>query len=483
MNANNGIFLSLLTDNRDPGFEPGPGLLKDLEKLFSLALKEEGMPGNFEISLSFVDGREIKELNRDFRGIDRETDVLSFPTLSADEINQIKTEINSGDFSKDYRNSPPLPLGDIVLNMDKIYEQAEEYGNSREREISYLSLHSLLHLLSYDHEDEEDKKIMRAREEAILNAFDGKDKVGPTREFHSGYVCLIGRPNVGKSSILNMILDQKLSIVSKKAQTTRHSLQLIDSREDMQAIFIDTPGVQMPRNELGQSMLNLSRSALDGVDLCIFVTDLEKNGRLQKAGPGPMDRKIIEKLKKTSSPPLIMVINKTDLATNEEIKQNIEIYRSIGIFKDIIPISAKRKQGLDKLREAIYLNLPAGPMYFPEDMVTDRSERFLICEIVREKCLMQMQEEIPHGIYVEIDDMKKRPNRNLYDIYATIYCEQNSHKGMVIGKEGKRLKEIGQAARKDIEELIDSPVNLKLWVKVDKNWRKDKAKVKRLGFD
>ena len=223
-------------------------------------------------------------------------------------------------------------------------------------------------------------------------------------------------------------------------------------------------------------MLKISREALEGVDLCLFVTDV--SSRI-----GPLDRLILERLKTIRSIPLVLLLNKIDLSSAEMVEAEKRRYEELGIFRAVLPISAKEEEDLDALTTLLYELLPEGPQYFPDDMVTDRSERFIITEMIREKCLYHMQEEIPHGIHVGIDSMKKRSDRELYDIYATIYCEKLSHKGMVIGKGGTKLGRIGREARKDIEALIDCPVNLKLWVKVDKNWRKNKQKVDRLGFD
>ncbi|WP_308539655.1 GTPase Era [uncultured Murdochiella sp.] len=450
--------MNLLVDNRDPSLVWEETDEKELEKALRVALHTQQIPEDVEISLSFVNGEEIRALNAKYRGKDTETDVLSFPVYEAEEIALLREE------------GALDVLGDIVINMERVRTQAEEFGHSEERERIYLAVHSLLHLLGFDHEDEEDKRKMRREEKRIMRA------LGFAQPFHSGYVAVIGRPNVGKSTLITRLLGEKLSIISNKPQTTRHKLQFIMTDERMQAIFLDTPGVQIPKNALGETMLKISREALEGVDLCLFVTDV--SSRI-----GPLDRLILERLKTIRSIPLVLLLNKIDLSSAEMVEAEKRRYEELGIFRAVLPISAKEEEDLDALTTLLYELLPEGPQYFPDDMVTDRSERFIITEMIREKCLYHMQEEIPHGIHVGIDSMKKRSDRELYDIYATIYCEKLSHKGMVIGKGGTKLGRIGREARKDIEALIDCPVNLKLWVKVDKNWRKNKQKVDRLGFD
>ncbi len=294
------------------------------------------------------------------------------------------------------------------------------------------------------------------------------------KNFHSGFVTVIGRPNVGKSTLLNALIGEKISIISNKPQTTRNQIQIIYSDDRMQVVFLDTPGVQMPKNELGEQMLRMSGNALDGVDLCLFL--MEPSDYI-----GKLDSKIIEKLKGMKTP-IIQVINKMDSIDESEaeaLKQN----ENIKLFDEIVFISAKEEDNLQELLDLIYKYLPEGPMYYPTDMITDRSERFVVSEIIREKCLNNMHDEIPHGIFVDIDKMHEREDRPIYDIIATIYVEKESHKGMVIGKGGSMLKKIGHDSRKEIEILLDSKVNLQLWVKVEKNWRRRKNKVKQFGYE
>lgn len=292
--------------------------------------------------------------------------------------------------------------------------------------------------------------------------------------YKSGFVTVVGRPNVGKSTLLNQVIGEKISIISDKPQTTRNKILMVYSEEEMQVVFIDTPGIQMPRNVLGEYMLKISKSTLEDVDIITFMVD-------ESMEVGTMDKYILEALKDIKTPK-VLLINKTDKLTEEETVQLIEKYSEMDIFKEIIPISALNNKNIDKYISALKGLLEEGPQYFPDDMITDQPERFIIAEIIREKALINLDEEVPHGIYVAIESIKDRANKDLVDVLATIYCEKESHKGIVIGKNGKMLKEIGQKAREDIERLLGSKVNLQLWVKVEKNWRERDNKVKFFGY-
>ncbi len=292
--------------------------------------------------------------------------------------------------------------------------------------------------------------------------------------YKSGFVTVIGRPNVGKSTLLNQVIGEKISIISDKPQTTRNKIQLVYTEENCQIVFLDTPGIQMPKNKLGEYMLKISRSTLEEVDIVTFMVD-------DSLEIGAMDSMIIEDIRKISTP-IVLLINKTDRLNEDEVLKLIDKYSKMDLFKEIIPISAMNNDNIDRYIEVLRNMVPEGPQYFPEDMITDQPERFIIAEIIREKALLNLDEEVPHGIYVEIDGVKERGNKNIIDVFANIYCEKESHKGIVIGKNGAKLKEIGQTARIDIESLMDTKVNLQLWVKVEKNWRERDNKVKYFGY-
>ncbi|MDO5041021.1 MAG: GTPase Era [Peptoniphilus sp.] len=294
--------------------------------------------------------------------------------------------------------------------------------------------------------------------------------------FKSGFVSIIGRPNVGKSTFLNNLIGQKISATSDKAQTTRNLINFIYTSEDMQVVFLDTPGIQSPRNKLGDYMLKVSESALDDADLITYIVDCSKR-------IGRVDSQIIEKLEaRKSDTPIILLINKIDEVQKEELLEIIKMYSEKGIFSEIIPISALKNDGIDEYLRVLYSYLKKGPQFYPEDMVTDKSEKFIVSELIREKTLRFLDEEIPHGIAVTVDEMKYRENTDLADISATIYVERQSHKKIVIGNKGSMIKKIGINSRKEIENLLDIRVNLKLWVKVKEKWREKESNLNNFGY-
>lgn len=294
-------------------------------------------------------------------------------------------------------------------------------------------------------------------------------------KFYSGFVSLVGRPNVGKSTLMNRLIGEKIAIISNKPQTTRNRIQSILTRDDYQIVFIDTPGIHRPRHKLGEYMVKSAETTLNEVDAVLML--VEPTDKVLEA-----DKAIIEKFARVKSP-VILVINKVDTADKEKVLKVIDNYRRLYDFAEIVPISALEGENTDELLKVIRKYMPEGPQYFPADMITDQPERQIAAEIIREKALRLLQEEIPHGIAVEITGMKKRPEGNLVDVTATIYCEKDSHKGIIIGKHGAMLKKIGTNAREDIQRLLGSPIYLELWVKVKKDWRDSDFLLKNFGFD
>ena len=292
--------------------------------------------------------------------------------------------------------------------------------------------------------------------------------------FRSGFVTLIGRPNVGKSTLMNHLIGQKIAITSNKPQTTRNRIKTVYTDERGQIIFLDTPGIHKAKNKLGEFMVNAAESTLTEVDAILWLVE-------PTTFIGAGERHIIEELSKTKTP-VILVINKIDTVKKEAIAACIETYKTEYDFKEIIPVSALRDQNTDRLQQLLFDLLPDGPMYYDEDTVTDQPERQIAAEIIREKALRLLDDEIPHGIAVAIDRMKERPGGTMVDIDATIVCERDSHKGIIIGKQGAMLKRIGTDARKEIELLFEYRVNLKLWVKVKKDWRDSDFLIKNYGY-
>ena len=291
----------------------------------------------------------------------------------------------------------------------------------------------------------------------------------------SGFVTLIGRPNVGKSTLMNRLIGQKIAITSNKPQTTRNKIQTVYTCEQGQIVFLDTPGIHKAKNKLGDYMVNVAQHTLSEVDVILWLVE-------PSTFIGAGERHIIEQLKKTKTP-VILVINKTDTVKREEILTFIDAYRKELEFAEIVPVSALKGDNTQDLIDSIFKYLPYGPMFYDEDTVTDQPQRQIVSELIREQALRCLDEEIPHGIAVSIDQMKWRADDSIVDIDATIVCERDSHKGIIIGKGGSMLKKIGSRARKEIEDLLETQVNLKLWVKVKKDWRDSDFLIKNFGYN
>ena len=291
--------------------------------------------------------------------------------------------------------------------------------------------------------------------------------------YKSGFVTLIGRPNVGKSTLMNHLIGQKISITSNKPQTTRNCIQTVLTTEEGQIVFVDTPGIHKAKNKLGEYMVNVAKRTLREVDVVLWLVEPSTH-----IGPG--DDHIAEQLSK-SRVPVVLVINKIDMVKKEDVFPIIEAYNELMDFDDIVPVSARSGLNTEELVKVIMKYLPYGPQYYDEDTVTDQPEKQIVAELIREKALHSLNEEIPHGIAVAIDQMKYR--RKIVDIDATIICEKDSHKGIIIGKQGAMLKKIGSTARYEIEKMLDCKVNLQLWVKVKKDWRDSDFLVKNFGYN
>lgn len=294
------------------------------------------------------------------------------------------------------------------------------------------------------------------------------------KEYKSGFVALIGRPNVGKSTLMNKIIGQKIAITSNKPQTTRNKIQTVYTCDQGQIIFLDTPGIHKAKNKLGEYMVNVAEKTLKEVDVILWLVE-------PSTFIGAGEQHIAEQLKDINVP-VILVINKIDTVKKEEILVFIDAYRKILDFAEIIPASALRDKNADEIVESIFKYLPQGPQYYDEDTVTDQPMRQIVAEIIREKALHALNEEIPHGIAVTIEKMKERKNGKITDIEATIICERDSHKGIIIGKQGSMLKKIGSNARYEIEQMLEMKVNLQLWVKVRKDWRDSELLMKNYGY-
>ncbi|MBM7560706.1 GTPase Era [Fusibacter tunisiensis] len=292
--------------------------------------------------------------------------------------------------------------------------------------------------------------------------------------FKSGFVTIIGRPNVGKSTLLNRIIGEKIAIMSDKPQTTRHKITAMYNDASTQIIFVDTPGIHRPKSKLGDYMVTSAKNAVKDVDVVILMMD-----HSLKIGPG--DQYLLDFVKEAGVQ-VILAINKVDLLKPEAYKQIYDVYEKMPFVKEVVGLSATLGHGVKELIDAIKKELPEGPAYYSDDTLTDQTERTIVGEIIREKILMYIQDEIPHGVAVEVQSMKLRPDETLYDIEANIICEKKSHKGIIIGKEGRKLKGIGKSARQDIEKFLDKKVNLQLWVKIREGWRDNQNLLNSLGY-
>ena len=291
-------------------------------------------------------------------------------------------------------------------------------------------------------------------------------------DFKSGFVTLIGRPNVGKSTLMNYLIGQKIAITSNKPQTTRNRIQTVLTTDEGQIVFVDTPGIHKAKNKLGEYMVNVAEKTLNEVDVVLWLVE-------PTTFIGAGEQHIAKQLQRVKTP-VILVINKVDSVKREEILPAIAAYKDIYDFADIVPVSARSGDNTDELLRVIMKYLPYGPQFYDEDTVTDQPERQIVAELIREKALHSLQDEIPHGIAVAIDRMKMQ-NKVMHND-ATIICERDSHKGIIIGKQGSMLKKIGSTARYEIERMLDCKVNLKLWVKVKKDWRDSEFLMKNFGY-
>lgn len=295
------------------------------------------------------------------------------------------------------------------------------------------------------------------------------------KEYRSGFVSIVGCPNVGKSTLLNKIIGQKIAIVTDRAQTTRNKITGVLSRSGYQIVFLDTPGVTNPKNKLGEYMQKVTWDAMNEVEAILFMADAEQGVREHDAA-------LLDRLEKAKAP-VIAFVNKCDVCSKGQIDEAVAALEERSFIKTVLHGSANTGEGLEQLETELLACMGVGPQYFPEDMVTDQPERIICAELIREKALLLLREEVPHGVGVAVEKMERREDRDMMDVYATIYCERESHKGIIIGKGGSMLKRIGQESRKDIEWMLGTSVNLQLWVKIKEDWRNRQGMLHELGYE
>lgn len=430
-----------------------------------------------DAEINLVDAGTIKNLNQTTRGIDKATDVLSYQNI-ADivlpvEPDKYPTDINEEDGS--------VIIGEIFVCREKAEEQAQEYGHSVEREIGFLTCHGMLHLLGFDHENDEEREEMEKLSEEILQSA-GLTRDGKTSEeekevapFKSGFIAVMGKPNAGKSTLINTIVGEKVAIVSWKPQTTRNKILGIYNEPSCQIIFIDTPGLHKPRNHLGQYMMKAAGSALEGIDCVIYLIDAEKGFDFN-------DRNYIESYLGANLS-VIAVVNKVDHVTREKVFEILTALKDYPALKAVVPVSALRGRNIEPLKDEIKKLLTDRIKYYDDEMYTDKNMRFMASEIIREKALRLLDKEVPYGIGVDITRYEMRPDGRVIDIDADIICEKAAHKPIILGKDGSMIKKIGTYARQDLENITGEKVFLTLFVRVENEWRESDLRLKELGYD
>ncbi len=470
----------IYTKNEQKNITITPAYRALVKRAINEALSYEEVEFDCEVSVTFTDNNAIHVLNREYRGKDAPTDVLSFPLLENGEIDE-----------DDIIEGEPVALGDIVISVEKALMQSQEYGHSFEREICFLAVHSVLHLLGYDHETSaDDEEYMNDSCEEILAgmglAREGYEEEKKKKEEakrsaaqanknevkKTAFIALIGRPNVGKSTLMNTIIGEKVAIVSNKPQTTRNRITGIYTVGDSQYVFLDTPGMHKPKTKLGEYMMKSADDTLSGTDVIIYMIE---SGQV----PESADLQIIEKIKQAKIPALL-VINKIDAGKRDKLLITIDKFSKLYDFKSVVPISALFNDGVDIVMNELEPFLKEERWYFPEDLLTDQPERQISSEIIREKLLRTLDDEIPHGTAVVIEDFKE--GKKLIEIRAEIYCEKAAHKKIIIGKNGETLKKIATYAREDMEAFFGQKVYLNLWIKVKEKWRDSELYLNRLGF-
>ncbi|HQC54366.1 MAG TPA: GTPase Era [Clostridia bacterium] len=429
-----------------------------------------------DLEVGLVSDEEIRDLNRDNRNIDAVTDVLSFPSID------ITLPFNRSDYKLDVNpETGGVILGSIYISEAQAIRQAEENGHSLSRELAFLVMHGLLHILGYDHISDEDREKMEDKQNQILN------ELGITRDkanldilnsineskFKSGFIAVLGRPNAGKSTLINKLVGQKVSITSWKPQTTRNKILGIRNDEDSQIIFVDTPGLHAPKNELGRFMMRSVTAALNEVDAILYLTNAEKEFNHH-------DKENVERYIDAGKA-VIVIVNKIDRVTPAKVGSILQEISKIKEVSAVVPISALRGKNLDAVMLEVKKLLPTGEAIFPDDIYTDRGMNFITSETIREKALKNLDEEIPYGIAVKVN--KYDVTDELIEIDAEIVVQKASHKGIVLGKNGEMIKKIGTEARIELEKITGTKVFLTLWVRVEKDWRDDGRILERLGYN
>ncbi|MBR6779253.1 MAG: GTPase Era [Clostridia bacterium] len=441
---------------------------QDLERVFNEVSKNLSLPKKIKVNLIKTDEQEIRTLNRDTRNIDKVTDVLSYPYTNL----QVGQKLKLKDYALDIDPTDGLlTIGDIYICEKRAQEQAKEYGHSFKREVCFLFCHGLLHICGYDHIQAEDATVMEAMQKKILDALNITRDV----QFKAGFVTIVGETNAGKSTLINSLVGEHVAIVSPKSQTTRENIQGIYNDKNCQIVFVDTPGYHKRNTKIDDEMDKHIENAQQDTEIVLMVIVANK----------PLVSQY-EKLSKkvTATAKKILLINKVDESSFERLYPQLDELNKIAKVDEILPISALKQKNIDVLIDMIKKFLPTFDYemrYYPEDDYTDKNLRHMVAEIVREKALLCLDDEIPHGVQVVVTSYLE--DKNPIEIYADLYCEKESHKAIILGKNGEMIKKISTMARKSVEYVTGSHVNLQIYVKVKANWRNDEKAIATFGLN
>lgn len=442
-------------------------IMQNLTKVYEAVADFAHLPKRIKVNLSFVDEKTIRKLNKDTRNIDKVTDVLTYPYVELRPKEKLKLSDYELEMDPDDNR---LLIGDIYICIKRAEEQSKEYGHSLNREMCFLFCHGLLHILGYDHIKKEDEEVMTGLQTEIL------DKLNIKREnFKCGFVTIIGETNTGKSTLINQLVGEKVAIVSPKSQTTRENIKGVYNDKNSQIVFVDTPGYHKRKTKFDDEMDKKISDATEDTEILLILLDAKKPLVEQYE---KMEKKLSSYAKK------ILLINKIDEVKYEKTYPQLAQLSKVAKVDEILPISALKGTNCEILIDIIKKYLPTYDFemrYYPLDIYTDKNLREMSAEIIREKALLCLDDEVPHGIQVVVTDFKEE--KDLVEIYADLYCEKESHKPIILGKNGEKIKEISTKSRLTIEWIIEKQVNLNIYVKVKENWRNDARAIAEFGLN
>ncbi len=440
----------------------------DLNRVYVYIADRFSLPKRIRVNLNFISSDEIRKLNKSTRGIDKVTDVLTYPYINLKPNEKLRLKDYSLDIDPEDKI---LTIGDIYICTERAVEQARLYNHTLKREVCFLFCHGMLHLLGYDHIERADEEIMTKLQEEIMT----KLNIGRDVPFKSGFVTIVGDTNVGKSTLINKLVGEHVAIVTPKSQTTRETIVGVYNDEHTQIVFLDTPGYHKHAYKIDDAMDRQIGNATEDTEIILMMISARR----------PLVQQYDEIVKKINSrAKKILLINKIDEVSYEKLYPELIKLGGKAVVDEILPISALKGKNCDVLIDMIKKYLPEYDYemrYYPVDEYTDKDLRHMCAEIIREKALMALDDEIPHGIHVVVTDYKE--SADPVEIYADLYCERENHKSIILGKNGAKIKEISTKSRNSIEKLIEKRVNLQIFVKVKPNWRNDEKMISTFGLD